>query len=145
MKTIVFAQPDSTLIQRLRREGRDFILAKDPVKTLKAMKKLNPDKYTVLAEESFNRHLVLAKQFGYKEEKLEQLKSKEVDILEAIIEGVKRDYGDKHERLEQEYRNKENELVSRLTREHEEEMQKLEKEKQSVKKIKTLIKTQIYG
>src|SRR3990167_6901451 len=132
MKTILFTQPNSPLIQQLQQEGKEFILAEDPIKTLKAMKKIKPDGYTVLADENFTRHLEVAKKFGYQEYKKER-KVKDIEILETIFESVKKDYSEKQAKLEQDFKNKEIELKNRFETEHREKLEQLEQEKQSVK------------
>lgn len=160
MKTILFVQPDSPLVQKLENEGRQYILAKDPLKTLQAMKKVQRrGDYTVLADEESTKYLDLAKKMGYQEFKEESKDRFFVETLTMLGEGYNKRMESELKRIEEDYKTK-FELLNKETIErtkmsleekerHDAEYQRklteLENQKESIKLIKQKIKQQIYG
>ena len=149
-KTILFAQPNSPLIQQLQQEGRKFILAEDPIKTLKAMKKLQKrGEYVIVGDEQSTKYLEFAKKMGYQEyqkPKLEPPKSdgSVIRLEETILslnEGYKEKIKVEKERIEKEYKDR----LEIMKLELEEKSKKLEEETRSIQNIKKKIKEQIYA
>ena len=159
MKTILFTD-NQTLIQKLENEGRQFILAKDPIKTLKAMKKIQKrGEYTILGDDTNSKYVEFAKKMGYREfeepskdkffvETLTMLGEGYNKRLEGDLKRVEDDYKTKFELLqkEQEERLKMTEAQRKTTdEEYQKKITELDKEKDSIKQIKTKIRKTIYG
>lgn len=159
MKTILFAQPNSPLIQQLQKEGREFILAKDPIKTLKAMKKVQGrSNYTVLGDEESVKYLDLAKKMGYRD-----FQDSKKDFLIDTIAFLGEAYSKKMEtellRAEKDYNNKfellRNEAEQQVKmsaeeknkndKEYQKKVAELENQKESIRLIKQKIKQTLYG
>ncbi|MEK6883064.1 MAG: hypothetical protein AABY22_25795 [Nanoarchaeota archaeon] len=156
-KTILFCQPNSPLIQQLQQEGREFILAQDPIKTLRAMKKVKPDEYEVLGDEQSGKYVEFAKKLGYKEpiredrNKLEE-KIKELDeIYQTKVSEFQGKIGEDYKKTLSEMEainSSSREILEKLRKEKitfNEALNELEAEKHKFKKIKQKIKQEIYG
>ena len=158
MKTILFAQPNSPLIQQLQNEGKEFILAKDPIKTLKAMKKLQKrGEYEILGDSQARQYTELAKKMGYQECK-KPTKEDETNnlILAKTITILNEGYNKKLEEerlklendkklLSEDYDKRVEALKKKHDIDYKEKSSDLEKEKIKLKKIKQEIKEKIYG
>ena len=164
-KTILFAQPNSPLIQQLQNEGRAFILAQDPIKTLKAMKKIQKrGEYSILADENSSKYLEVAQKMGYNIHKSSPLtEEKQKSLLENTLVTLKEVYETKFkqesQKLEKEYetklktlqyesKNLEEEYEKKfktIQEEQEKKFKELEVEKNKFKKIKQAIKEKVYG
>ena len=160
MKTILFAQPNSPLVQKLQQEGREFILAQDPIKTLKAMKQIhNKGDYEVMGDEESTKYLEYSRKLSYnvysepkpeptkieaREDKKEEESIKHEVLLETTIttlsEGYKRKLEKESHRLKEEYDAK----FKTMQEEHEKKVKELEVEKNKFKKIKEKIKEELY-
>lgn len=138
MKTIIFST-DEKLIEEYRQQG-EIVVAKDPIKTLKAMKVLGgKDEYKVVGED---KYVEVAQKMGYnKKEKAsdeelirlvgklateheKQLKEKEVNYTGEIAK-LRDNYEQKIKDLEQE--------SAKLKNEFDEKINKLEQEKIEIK------------
>lgn len=160
MKTILFTQPNSSLVQKLENEGRQYILAKDPIKTLKAMKKLQRRAdYTILGDEESSKYLDLAKKMGYQEFKEENKDRFFVETLTMLGEGYNKRVEAELKRVEEDYKikfdilSKDQEQRLKMSSEQQKatedeyrlKIAEAEKAKESIKLIKQKIKQQIYG
>ena len=157
MKTILFTQPNSPLVQRLENEGKSYILAKDPIKTLRAMKKVQRrGDYTVLGDEESAKYLDLAKKMGYQEYQKKDFLADTITLMgeayskkmDTELKRVEDDYKTKFEILskEQEQRLKMSADQQKATEDkYRLKIAEAEKAKESIKQIKQKIKQQIYG
>lgn len=102
MKTIIFST-DKSVIEQYQKQG-EVIIAKDPIKTLKAMKKLgNKDEYRVIGED---KYIEVAQKLGYNRVKTEvvpvQTVGKLTSFYEEQLKRQEKDFNDKLEKLKNE-------------------------------------------
>ena len=127
MKTIIFST-DEKLIEDCRKQG-EIIVAKDPVKTLQAMKKLGTrDDYKVVGDD---KYVEVAKKLGYNKDGIEV---KEKEITDEDLVKLVGELTTKHEiQLKKKAINYSNELT-KLKSEYEQKIKELEQEKITAKK-----------
>ena len=143
MKVILFST-DEKLIEEYQKQG-EVIIAKDPIKTLKAMKTLgSKEEYKVVGDD---KYVKVAKDLGYNKEKKEkkdntiQAVSKLTSFYEQQLKEQEEDFNNKILKLKEE--------TDKLKMVHEEKIKELELKKNEIEdeksKIKGVIKRIIYA
>lgn len=166
-KTIIFTtDPESTQVKSLKEQGSVFIINEEKaIKALQVLKnvKIRGD-YQVVADEGLKKYLEAAKKMGYQEYVepiIESFENKEEKLLEhdtflettistlgegykrleRKLENEKRKLENERKRLEEEY----NKKFKAMQAEHEKKLNELDSEKNKFKKIKQVLKAEIYG
>jgi hypothetical protein len=139
MKTILFST-DEKLIEEYQKQG-DVIIAKDPIKTLRAMKDLGgKEEYKVVGDD---KYVKVAKDLGYNKPKETPIQTvgKLTSFYEQQLKDQEEDFNNKILKLKEETEN--------LKKIHQEKINELELKKNEIEdeksKIKGVIKRIIYA
>lgn len=139
MKTIVFST-DSNLIENYQKQG-EVIIAKDPIKTLKAMKQIaSKEEYRVVGDMPYTE---VAQKLGYslleepaKEEPktAEEPKEPSIQVISKLTESFEQQLKEQEKEYEAKLLKVRGDYEEKI-REYEDKLGKAEKEKNQIKKV----------